>query len=80
MTDDTRFYIDGAWVDRPDASRIAVYNPYSEDVIGHVAAAFSRTRRTISSGRYSARVRTSPRQQARHVPKKSMARVAIRFA
>ena len=38
MTDDTRFYIDGAWVDRPDAPRIAVYNPYSEEVIGHIAA------------------------------------------
>src|SRR5688572_30253357 len=38
MTDDTRFYIDGAWVDRPDAPKIAVYNPYSEEVIGHVAA------------------------------------------
>jgi aldehyde dehydrogenase (NAD+) len=38
MTDDTRFYIDGAWVDRPGASRIAVTNPYSEDTIGHIAA------------------------------------------
>src|SRR6187431_3821214 len=38
MTDDTRFYIDGAWVDRPAAPRIAVYNPYSEEVIGHIAA------------------------------------------
>src|SRR5688572_29016170 len=36
--DDTRFYNDGAWVDRPDAPRIAVYNPYSEEVIGHIAA------------------------------------------
>src|SRR6186713_82999 len=36
--DDTRFYIDGAWADRPDAERIAVRNPYSEDVIGHIAA------------------------------------------
>jgi len=36
--DDMRFYVDGAWVDRPDAARIAVYNPYSEEVIGHVAA------------------------------------------
>ena len=35
---DTRFYIDGAWTDRPDAPQIAVYNPYSEDVIGHIAA------------------------------------------
>jgi aldehyde dehydrogenase (NAD+) len=38
MTDDTRFYIDGAWVDRPDAPRIAVTNPYTEDTIGHIAA------------------------------------------
>ena len=37
-TDDTRFYLDGAWVDRPDAPRIAVINPWSEDVIGHIAA------------------------------------------
>ena len=36
--DDTRFYIEGAWLDRPDAPRIAVRNPYSEDVIGHIAA------------------------------------------
>ena len=38
MTDDTRFYIDGAWVDRADAPRIAVRNPYSEEVVGHIAA------------------------------------------
>ena len=38
MTDDTRFYIDGAWLDRPDAPRIAVTHPYSEEVIGHIAA------------------------------------------
>ena len=38
MTDDTRFYIDGAWTDRAAAARIAVRNPYSEEVIGHVAA------------------------------------------
>jgi aldehyde dehydrogenase (NAD+) len=38
MQDDTRFYIDGAWLDRPQAPRIAVRNPYSEEVIGHVAA------------------------------------------
>ncbi|MBO9498082.1 MAG: aldehyde dehydrogenase family protein [Novosphingobium sp.] len=37
MTDDLRFYIDGAWHDRPDAPRIAVRNPYSEEIIGHVA-------------------------------------------
>jgi len=36
--DDTRFYIDGAWVDRPEAPRIAVTNPCSEETIGHVAA------------------------------------------
>ena len=36
--DDTRFYIDGAWADRPDAQRIPVRNPYSEEVIGHIAA------------------------------------------
>jgi aldehyde dehydrogenase (NAD+) len=36
--DDTRFYIDGAWVDHPDASRIPVRNPYSEEIIGHIAA------------------------------------------
>ena len=39
--DDTRFYVDGAWLDRPDAPRIAVRNPYSEEVIGHVAAGSS---------------------------------------
>jgi aldehyde dehydrogenase (NAD+) len=38
MTDHTRFYIDGAWLDRPEAPRIAVHNPYSEEVIGHIAA------------------------------------------
>jgi len=38
MTDDARFYIDGAWTDRPGAPRVAVVNPCSEDVIGHVAA------------------------------------------
>jgi aldehyde dehydrogenase (NAD+) len=36
--DDTRFYIDGAWVDRPDAPRIAVTNPATEETIGHIAA------------------------------------------
>lgn len=36
--DDTRFYIDGQWVDRPDAPRVAVQNPYSEETIGHIAA------------------------------------------
>jgi aldehyde dehydrogenase (NAD+) len=38
MIDDTRFYIDGAWVDRPGAPRIAVTNPATEEVIGHIAA------------------------------------------
>ena len=37
-TDDTRFYIDGAWLSRSDAPRIAVTNPATEEVIGHVAA------------------------------------------
>jgi aldehyde dehydrogenase (NAD+) len=37
-TDDTRFYIDGAWLDRPDAPRIAVTNPSSEETIGQIAA------------------------------------------
>jgi aldehyde dehydrogenase (NAD+) len=37
-TDDMRFYIDGAWLDRPHAERIAVTNPSSEEVIGHIAA------------------------------------------
>jgi aldehyde dehydrogenase (NAD+) len=41
LTDDTRFYIDGAWLDRPDAPRIAVINPYSEEIIGHIAAGSS---------------------------------------
>src|SRR5690606_20076618 len=35
---DTRFYIDGAWVDRPDAPLILVTNPYTEEVFGHIAA------------------------------------------
>ena len=38
MLDDTRFYIDGAWRDRPDAQRIPVTNPATEEVIGHIAA------------------------------------------
>ena len=37
-TDDTRFYIDGAWADRADAPRIAVTNPATAEVIGHIAA------------------------------------------
>lgn len=36
--DDTRFYIDGCWQDRAHAARIAVVNPFSEEVAGHVAA------------------------------------------
>lgn len=36
--DDTRFYIDGAWQDRAHAARIAVVNPFSEEIAGHVAA------------------------------------------
>lgn len=35
---DTRFYIDGQWTDRPDAPLIAVVNPATEQVFGHVAA------------------------------------------
>jgi aldehyde dehydrogenase (NAD+) len=35
---DTRFYIDGRWVDRPEAPRMAVVDPVTERVIGHVAA------------------------------------------
>jgi len=35
---DTRFYIDGQWHDRPDASQIAVVNPATEQVFGHIAA------------------------------------------
>ena len=38
VTNDTRFYIDGAWLDRPDAPRIAVTNPATEETIGHIAA------------------------------------------
>lgn len=36
--DDTRFYIDGAWQDRAHAARIAVVNPFSEEIVGHIAA------------------------------------------
>ncbi|HBK47410.1 MAG TPA: aldehyde dehydrogenase family protein, partial [Xanthomonadaceae bacterium] len=35
---DFRFYIDGQWHDRADAPRIAVVDPATEDVLGHVAA------------------------------------------
>ncbi len=38
ITDDTRFYIDGIWADRPDAPRIPVVNPANEEAIGHIAA------------------------------------------
>jgi aldehyde dehydrogenase (NAD+) len=38
MKNDTRFYVDGKWLDRPDAPTIAVTNPYSEEVIGHISA------------------------------------------
>ncbi|MGZ3199281.1 MAG: aldehyde dehydrogenase family protein, partial [Croceibacterium sp.] len=38
LIDDTRFYIDGAWMDRGDAPRIPVTNPATEEVIGHIAA------------------------------------------
>jgi aldehyde dehydrogenase (NAD+) len=34
----TRFYIDGQWQDRPGATRIAVVEPFSERIVGHVAA------------------------------------------
>jgi aldehyde dehydrogenase (NAD+) len=36
--DDTRFYVDGAWLQRPEAPKIPVTNPYTEETIGHVAA------------------------------------------
>src|SRR5262249_13983236 len=35
---DTRFYIDGQWQDRSGATRIAVVDPSSERIVGHVAA------------------------------------------
>jgi aldehyde dehydrogenase (NAD+) len=38
MTNDMRFYVGGAWLDRADAPAIPVRNPASEEVIGHVAA------------------------------------------
>src|SRR3569833_1962623 len=41
LNDDTRFYIDGAWQDRPDAPRIAVTNPATDELIGHIAAGTS---------------------------------------
>jgi aldehyde dehydrogenase (NAD+) len=36
--DDTRFYVDGAWLDRPAAPLIAVRNPATEEVIRHIAS------------------------------------------
>ncbi|QEI09163.1 aldehyde dehydrogenase family protein [Pigmentiphaga aceris] len=36
--DDMRLYIDGRWHDRSEAPKIAVVNPGSETVLGHVAA------------------------------------------
>uniref|UniRef100_UPI00403976BD aldehyde dehydrogenase family protein n=1 Tax=Variovorax sp. BK018 TaxID=3450241 RepID=UPI00403976BD len=39
--DDLRFYIDGRWQDRAEAPRIAVVDPFSEAVVGHVAAGSS---------------------------------------
>ncbi|MEP7221762.1 MAG: aldehyde dehydrogenase family protein [Novosphingobium sp.] len=37
-TNNTRFYIGGAWHDRAHAPRIAVVDPWSEAISGHVAA------------------------------------------
>ena len=39
--DDFRFYIDGGWHDRPQAERIAVVDPVTEEIMGHVAAGSS---------------------------------------
>ena len=36
--EDTRFYIDGAWVDRANAPRIEVFNPATEEAFGAIAA------------------------------------------
>lgn len=36
--DDARFYVDGRWEERSHAARIAVVNPFSEEIVGHVAA------------------------------------------
>src|SRR4029079_6512006 len=38
MMDAGLFYIDGTWIDRSDAPHIAVTNPATEEVIGHIAA------------------------------------------
>ena len=61
--DDTRFYIDGAWVDRPDAPRIAVRNPYSEEVIGHIAAGSATdVDAAVTAARRAFCFRASPRK------------------
>ncbi|WP_418124575.1 aldehyde dehydrogenase family protein [Variovorax sp. 160MFSha2.1] len=39
--DDARFYIDGCWQDRTHAAGIAVVDPFTEEIIGHVAAGSS---------------------------------------
>lgn len=39
--DDSRFYIDGHWQDRTHAASIAVVNPFSEEIVGRVAAGSS---------------------------------------
>jgi len=36
--DDPRLYIDGRWQDRKSAPQIPVVDPYSEGIVGHVAA------------------------------------------
>ena len=41
MQDDFRLYIDGEWCDRSDAPRIAVVDPSSGQIVGHVAAGSS---------------------------------------
>ena len=35
---ETRLYIDGQWQDRSGATRIAVVDPFSERIVGHIAA------------------------------------------
>ncbi|MEO6856683.1 MAG: aldehyde dehydrogenase family protein [Rhodoferax sp.] len=34
---DARLYIDGQWIDRSDAPQIAVVDPFTEQVVGHIA-------------------------------------------
>ena len=41
LKDDMRLYIDGQWLERPEAVRIPVIDPSSERVSGHVAAGTS---------------------------------------